>query len=53
MRDLIFRGPQGSDPLGLRAGLRAGALSSLIGIAAHRSIERGSQAIKIKDLVKL
>src|SRR6267378_3582455 len=53
MRDLIFRGPQGSDPLGLRAGLRAGALSSLIGIAAHRSIERGSQTIKIKDLVKL
>jgi predicted dehydrogenase len=53
LRDLIFRGSQGSDPLGLRAGLRAGALSSLIGIAAYRSIERGSQTIKIKDLLKL
>jgi predicted dehydrogenase len=53
LHDLIFRGPQGSDPLGLRAGLRAGALSSLIGIAAYRSIERRSQTIKIKDLVKL
>jgi len=53
IQDLIFRGPQGSDPLNLRAGLRDGALSSLIGIAARHSIERGSQAIKIQDLVKL
>jgi len=53
LQDLIFRNPQGSDPLGLRAGLRDGALSSLIGIAARQSIERGNQTIKIKDLVKL
>jgi hypothetical protein len=35
------------------SGLRDGALSSLIGIAARHSIERGSQAIKVQDLVKL
>jgi len=52
LHDLIFRGAK-SDPLGLRADLRAGAMSSLIGIAAYRSIERGGQPIKIKDLVKL
>ena len=53
IQDQIFRGPQGSDPLNLRAGLRDGALSSLIGIAARHSIERGNQAIKVQDLVKL
>jgi len=53
IQDLIFRGLQSSDPLNLRAGLRAGALSSLIGIAARHSIERGGQVIKIQDLVKL
>src|SRR6266481_423168 len=53
LHDLIFRGSQGSDPLGLRADLRAGARASLIGIAAYRSIERGGQTIRIKDLVKL
>ncbi len=53
IQDLIFRGPQISDPLNLRAGLRDGALSSLVGIAARHSIERGSQTIKIQDLVKL
>ena len=53
LHDLIFRGAQQPDPLGLRADLRAGALASLIGIAAYRSIERGGQLIKIKDLVKL
>jgi hypothetical protein len=41
------------DPLGLRADVRAGALSSLIGIAARRSIERSSQTVRIGDLVKL
>ena len=51
LHDLIFRGAQ--DSLGLRADLRAGAFASLIGIAAYRSIERGGQTIKIKDLVKL
>src|SRR6267143_3823205 len=53
MHDLIFRGSQGSDPLGLRADLRAGARASLIGIAAYRSIEGGAQTIRVKDLVKL
>jgi len=53
LHDLIFRGSQSSDPLGLRADLRAGALSSLIGIAARHSIEHGGQTIRIKDLVKL
>ncbi|PYX82703.1 MAG: 4,5-dihydroxyphthalate dehydrogenase [Acidobacteria bacterium] len=53
MQDQIFRGAQGSDPLNLRAGLHDGALSSLVGIAARHSIERGSQTVKINDLVKL
>lgn len=43
LHDLIFRGAQNSDPLGLRANLRAGMLSSLIGIAAYRSIERSGK----------
>ena len=33
--------------------LRAGAMSSLIGIAAYRSIERDGQKIRISDLVDL
>jgi predicted dehydrogenase len=53
LRDMIFRTPSGSDPLNLRADLRAGALASLIGIAAYRSIERSGQKIRIPDLVKL
>jgi len=52
IQDLIFR-PKTSDSLDLYAGLRAGALSSLIGIAARHSIEGGSHTVKIKDLVKL
>jgi hypothetical protein len=39
--------------LGLRADMYAGARSSLIGIAAYRSIERGGVPVKIGDLVKL
>jgi predicted dehydrogenase len=53
IQDLIFRGLPKDDPLGLRADVRAGALSSLIGIAARRSIERSSQTVRIGDLVKL
>ena len=53
MQDQIFRGAQGSDPLNLRAGLHDGALSSLVGIAARHSIERGSQTVKINDWLKL
>lgn len=53
IHDLIFRQSSAPDPLNLRADVRAGALSSLIGIAAYRSIERGNQAVKISQLVKL
>jgi len=50
VKDLVFRPGEISDPLGLRAGVRAGALSSLIGIAAYRSIERNGEKIRISDL---
>lgn len=53
LHDLIFRGLPKDDPLSLRASFRDGALASLIGIAAYRSIERGGQTVKINDLVKL
>ena len=53
IQELIFRNQDGPDPLGLRADLHAGARSSLIGIAAYRSIERGGVPVKISDLVKL
>ena len=53
IQELIFRGQDAPDPLGLRADLYAGARSSLIGIAAYRSIERGGVPLKIADLVKL
>lgn len=53
LQDLLFRGHNLPDSLGLRADLRAGVLSSLIGIAAYRSIERGNQKIKLKELVNL
>lgn len=53
IHDLVFRGLPKDDPLGLRADLRAGVLSSMIGISARRSIENGSRPIKISDLVKL
>ena len=53
IHDLVFRGLPKDDPLGLRADLRAGVLSSMIGISARRSIENSSRTIKISDLVKL
>jgi predicted dehydrogenase len=53
LQDLIFRQKDAPDPLGLRADLRAGALSSLIGIAAYRSIERGGEKVKISNLASL
>jgi predicted dehydrogenase len=53
IQNMIFRNPTGPDPLQLRADLKAGALSSLIGIAAYRSIERGGMPVKIADLVKV
>ena len=53
LHDLLFRNEPADDALGLRADLRAGALASLIGIAARHSIERGSAPVKIADLVRL
>ena len=53
LQDLLFRNEPASDPLHLRADLRAGALSSLVGIAARHSIERGGQPVTIRDLVRL
>ncbi len=53
VQDLLFRNLPAADPLGLRADLRAGALSALIGIAAYRSIERGGALVKINDLGKV
>jgi hypothetical protein len=47
MRDLMFRG--GEDPLGQRAGSRAGAMSVLIGIAALKSSREGRR-IPIAEL---
>ena len=49
MRDKIFL-PDQPDELGQMAGSRSGLLSSLIGIAAVKSIETGQQ-VRVKDLV--
>ncbi len=49
LKDTIFI-PDTPDPLGSKAGSRAGIMSSLIGIAARQSIQTG-QKIKIADLV--
>jgi predicted dehydrogenase len=53
LHDMIFRNPDAPDPLGLRAGSRAGALAAMVGIAGYRSIERGGDRVKIQDLVKI
>ncbi|OGV69906.1 MAG: hypothetical protein A2283_11045 [Lentisphaerae bacterium RIFOXYA12_FULL_48_11] len=53
LQDMIFREPDAADPLGLRADVRQGAMAALIGIAAYRSIERGSEVVKIADLAKI
>jgi len=52
LKGRIFRNPSAPDPLGFMAGTRAGALSSLIGIAARKSIDTG-KAVRIDSLVKL
>lgn len=52
LQDKIFINPDNPDPLGHAAGLRDGAMSILIGIAARRSIEKG-QPIRIEDLTDL
>jgi predicted dehydrogenase len=53
IRDTIFRNANASDPLKIRAGSVAGAYSSLVGIAAYRSIERGGDRVRISSLVRL
>ena len=49
LQDSIFL-PGAPDPLGSKAGSRAGIMSSLIGIAARQSIETGKK-VRIADLV--
>jgi len=49
LRDHLFRGVE-SDPLGLQATSRAGAMSILTGIAANRSIAEG-RPVQISDLL--
>jgi len=47
MRNLIFHG--GDDPLGQRAGSRAGAMSVMIGVAALQSSRTGKM-VEIAEL---
>jgi predicted dehydrogenase len=51
IREMIFR-PENPDPLGQRAGLRAGIMSSLMGISARTSIETGDK-MRVRELVKM
>jgi predicted dehydrogenase len=51
VKDKLFK-PGQADPTGQKAGSRAGILSSMIGIAARKSIETGGK-IAIKDLINL
>lgn len=52
LQDKIFRNPEEKDTFGRTAGIRDGAMSCLIGIAARRSIET-RKPIKIEDLTEL
>lgn len=52
LHDKIFRNPDNPDPLKHSAGLRDGAMSILIGIAARKSIESG-EPIRIAELTDL
>jgi hypothetical protein len=49
LRDHLFRGFE-SDPLGLQADSRAGAMSILTGVAANRSIATGAP-VRVADLL--
>jgi predicted dehydrogenase len=51
VKDMFFK-PGLPDPTGQKAGSRAGILSSMIGIAARKSIESG-QKVSIKELINL
>ena len=52
LQDHIFKTPGNTDEFGRTAGIRDGAMSCLIGIAARRSIEQ-KRPIKINDLTDL
>ena len=52
LHDKLFKNPQSTDPYERTAGVRDGAMSILIGVAARRSIEKGTP-IKIGDLTDL
>ena len=52
LQDKIFRNPENPDPMGHTAGIRDGAMSILIGIAARKSIE-SEQPIRIAELTDL
>lgn len=52
LQNQIFRNPDMADPLQHAAGIRDGAMSILIGIAARKSIESG-ESIRIEDLTPL
>ncbi|MDA1122506.1 MAG: Gfo/Idh/MocA family oxidoreductase [Bacteroidetes bacterium] len=52
LHEKIFRNPDMEDPYKHAAGLRDGAMSALIGIAARKSIESG-RPIKISELTTL
>jgi hypothetical protein len=52
LHDKIFKNPDNPDPLKHSAGVRDGAMSILIGIAARKSIESGDP-IRIAELTDL
>ncbi|WP_222845940.1 Gfo/Idh/MocA family protein [Flavilitoribacter nigricans] len=52
LQDKIFKDPSAPDPLKHAAGVRDGAMSCLIGIAARKSIESG-EPVKIAELTDL
>jgi predicted dehydrogenase len=52
LKDKIFKDPNASDPFRQSAGMRDGAMSILVGIAARNSIEQ-KKPIRIADLTSL
>lgn len=52
LQDKIFRSPEDPDPLKHTAGVRDGAMSILIGVAARKSIESG-EPVRIAELTDL
>lgn len=52
LHDKIFKNPNNPDPMKHAAGIRDGAMSILIGVAARKSIESG-QPVRIAELTDL